>query len=43
MKTKTPTSYLAPSIEIITIAVEQGIAISPNMEKIETVHEEQDW
>ncbi len=43
MKTKSPEGYLSPEIEVYYVAIEQGIATSPNMEKIETVREEQDW
>ena len=43
MQTKTVVGYLAPEIEVYYVALEQGIATSPNMEKIVTVHEEQDW
>ena len=43
MKIKSPKGYLSPEIEVYYVAIEQGIATSPNMEKIETVHEEQDW
>lgn len=40
---KTKKGYLSPEIEVYYVAIEQGIATSPNMEKIETVREEQDW
>ena len=42
MDTKFYFPYLAPNVEVITIAVEQGFAVSSNVED-PTIGNEQDW
>ncbi len=43
MKTKEQVGYLAPEIEVNEVAVEHGIAASPNMENIGKENPDADW
>ena len=43
MQTKRIVGYLAPEIEVNEVAVDHGIAASPNMENIGKENPDADW